>query len=338
MKFIKLLAVFALVIAIEGHQPTIEQSNCQGRNLVDCAVGIQDPTFASVAVYGSLSAPREVDVYKIEPQLSETIPIEVLVPVRPHNQAFRPAIVIFGQDLTGLEWVETSHAADHSAHNHTQVPFEVPDGYQFHLIAPPEGERSFFFEPYSVESLWHGREEQIPVQAGRTYYIAVFTPDFQTGDYSLGLGAKENFANASYLKIIGNILKIKMGLASGKTTGWVDFFGLFSVILGIGLGLGASFFGLLSSEKNFAWANCLALILSIIGTFFAYSLSGLSGIMVFQIICFVILFVTLLLLTLKDRRRDSRPRTFGIVFLQLVLLLCWLAALGLLVWHILVLR
>ena len=129
-----------------------------------------------------------------------------------------------------------------------------------------------------------------------------------------------------------------MGLAGGKTTGFIDFFGLFSVILGIGLGLGASFLGLLSSEKNFVWANCLALILSIAGAFFAYSLSGLSGIVVFQIICYVILFATLLLLTLKDQRRDSRPRTFGIVFLQLVLFLCWLAALGLLVWHLLVLR
>jgi hypothetical protein len=340
MKFFKLLTVFLLVISVRAHQPTLAEAGCRSQNLLECAVETQDPTFASVAIYGNLSIPKEIDVYKFTPGLSETIPVEALVPVRRQNENFRPALVIFGQDLTGIERVETSWTANHANHDHSRVPFEIPDGFQFHLIPPPEGERSVFFEPYSVEKLWDGREEQIPVQAGKTYYIAVFTPDFQTGDYSLGIGTKENFENTSFLGIVGNILKIKMGLAGGRTAALTEFLGVFLLILGFSLGLGASFFGLVSQDKPLLWANWIGLVLSIIGAFFAYSLSGLSGIAVFQIISALFLVLSLVFLSFKrnERERGPRPRALRTIIWQFVALLTWLISLGLFVWYLLVLR
>lgn len=327
-RFAAFLFLLSAAISIYAHNPVIERRQCgESSTILDCPVEIQDPTVQSTAVYGNLSAPKEIDVYKFTANNSETIPVEALVPARPSNGYFRPAVVIFGQTI------------DQPTAN-PQLPFLLPEGFQARLVAPPDGGRDVFFEPFSVERLWRGREEQLNVQAGQTYFLAVYAQDLRTGDYSLGVGTKENFTAASIPGVIGNVFQIKFGLAGGRTANALEFLGFFLLILGLALGIGASFCGLVSPEANIfrlsVTGNWLGLILTAVGGYFAYLVSGLSGVAVFQILFAVVLLVCLLLLSFRVRRyngRNDRPFLW-----QIFAFLSWLAILGFFVWHILVLR
>jgi hypothetical protein len=328
LRFAAFLFLFSATVSIYAHNPVIERRQCgESQTILDCALEIQDPTAQSTAVYGNLSAPKEIDVYRFTAASSETIPIEALVPARPSNGDFRPAVVIFGQSI------------DQPTAN-PQLPFQLPENFQARLVPAPDGGRDVFFEPFSVERLWRGREEQLNVQAGQTYFVAVYAPDFRTGDYSLGVGTKENFTAASIPGVIGNIFQIKFGMASGRAANALEFLGFFLLILGLALGIGASFCGLVSPEANVfrlsVTGNWLGLILAAVGGYFAYLVSGLSGVAIFQILFAVVLLVFLLLLSFRVRRyngRNDRPFLW-----QTFVFFSWLAILGFFVWHVLALR
>src|ERR1051325_9254105 len=150
-----------------AHRPVLERSLAPG-NTFDTAAQVEDPTSASQAVYGSLSAPGEVDFYKFTAGKTDMIPVEALVPVRPSNSNFHPWVVVIGKSV--------APTAD------VQLPFTLPEGLQAHVIRAPDS-RSYFYEPYSLERFYHGTEEKIQLAQGETYYVAVFEPERRTGTY-----------------------------------------------------------------------------------------------------------------------------------------------------------
>lgn len=227
-----LLACWSLVPPASAHQPTIRNqakaaNTSSPEEFYRSAVKINDPTSASQAVYGRLQSPGEIHLFTFTAAKNESIPIEALVPARPSNMEFRPALVVVGKDIL-------------PSSQQQPLPFPALAGSNARLISPPQqAERSVFFEPFSIEKLWRGAEEKIAVAAGTTYYVALYELRHRVGDYSLGLGTVEDFSNTSFARVLGNVLEIKMGMAD-KPVPKTDLVGLFLLVMGLSLNFGAA--------------------------------------------------------------------------------------------------
>src|SRR5665647_1932395 len=97
------LGLFFLIFinTAAAHQPVLENDAVLFKDTAifpgHQTISLKDPTFASVAVYGSLSEPGELDIYEITTQKNEEIPVTVLVPVRHSNSEFNPSVAIIGK-------------------------------------------------------------------------------------------------------------------------------------------------------------------------------------------------------------------------------------------------
>lgn len=340
-------AVFVLALAARAHRPVLERGLRPG-DTWERAAQVVDPTHASSATYGRLDAPGEVDFYKFTAAKGESIPFEALVPVRPSNADFRPTAVVLGRNLP-----ETPGLA---------LPFAVPEGFRALVAHAPEG-RSYFYEPYSLERLYHGGAAQVPLTPGETYYVAVYEPRQRTGSYALGLGTVEHFEDVSKVGVVWNVLALKLGLEGSRRLPWLDLLATFVSLLGLALGFGATAFGLLVELSaggdpraaraqrvagNLAWP---ALVLALAGWALLYRESALSGVAPFQAALVLLLLLTHLYLAFRLSRRARRaavPEVPGVpppaaaakrlTLSHALSLLCWAGCLLLLVWHALVLR
>lgn len=305
-----LVIVLAFAAHALAHRPVLEQQLGPGASW-EAAAQTVDPTHASVAVYGSLSEPSQVDFYKFVAGKAETIPAEVLVPVRPSNEQFRPALVVLGRNL--------APPADAQA-----LPFALPEGYGGVVLTAPEA-RGYFHEPYSREYLYRGAEVQVPLQAGETYYVAVYDPERRTGTYALSLGTVEQFDDVSKLGVVSNVLKIKLGLGAGRAVPWLDLLGAFLAVVGLAAGFGASALSLVfelsggaaragwlraqRSALYFVWAG---LGVAAVGSALLYREGVLSGVALFQAALGLLLVGVHLYLSVRvglrvRRRGDANP-------------------------------
>lgn len=303
-----LLSVFVTPSALLAHQPWLEpprgrSASAAGTLDLDHAVSLEDPSRASVAMYGHLSTPNEIDVYQFEPAIDDSIPVEVLVPVRSSNISFRPWVVILSPTLPPPAV-------------QMPIPFPVPDGWRTIVIPPPEEtERKIFFEPFSLERLYRGREVKIDVLRGQTYYVAVFDPAHFTGSYSLGVGSREDFTDTSMLELVGNILRVKLGLFGIERPVWIEFTGALLFIAGCLMGCLVVRLPVLGFP---------AIGAAFLGAVLVYQATGFSGTVTFQ----AIIAIPLIASTFFLHRLWAK-----------VLVTClWVMQLLLLLWHLLVLR
>ena len=348
----RLLASAALVMLIASaataHRPVLERSLAPGNNF-DGAAQVSDPTAASQAVYGSINAPGEVDFYKFTAGKPDAVPVEALVPVRPSNRDFRPWVAIIGKTV--------APTAD------VQLPFALPEGLQAHVIRAPDA-RTYFYEPYSAERLYHGAEEKIQLTQGETYYVAVFEPERRTGTYSLGLGSVENFEGVSKVGTVWNVITAKLGLAGARSSvPLLDLFAIFVSLAGFGIGLGTTFFSFMSERllgadartaraqtvaSRLAWLGLLA---GLVGSLLLYRESFLSGVATFQAAIFVVIIILQVYLgirlTRRARKAAAEPALPGLpppaklkplTISHVLSLLCWCGLLLLFAWYALMLR
>jgi len=341
---------------VRAHQPLIEPASA-GQSIhalqLEKAVRIQDPVRASVAVYGALSTPQEADLYLFTASKDDEIPIEVLVPVRPANTSFRPSLAVIRRG---------------SVPESNGYPFALPEGYSATVLRPERrAEREIFFEPFSLEKLYHGKKGTIRVDEGDTYYLAVFEENNYTGDYALGVGEVENFRDVSLAGTLKTVAAIKLGLVGGREVPWLDIMGLFLFLAGFVVGLGAvtviDLHGFLGRKSPY-WTEAttrthkvtkpliwLGMFTAIAGGTILYRESGLSGVAAFQALLAAILVLNGLFLTFRvspfllGREREGRQSELlpaawqrKIVVSFIVSLIGWWGALFLLVWHIIILR
>lgn len=348
-----MLSSFSQTLA---HQPAIEQGNGHetptAPDFYKDATELKDPTSVSQAVYGRVSTPGEVDLYTFTAASKSSEPFEVLVPVRPSNKNFRPSLVIIGKTL--------SEATDDF------TKFTLPAGYKARVVEAVAGERKSFFEPFSFEKLYHGNEVKIDLAAGEKYYLAIFDPQNYTGDYSLALGVKEDFSGTSFPALIGEVVKIKLGLVGGLEIPWTDVFGLFLFMAGLALGIAAVMLIDLHSlfTKNYEWMrrafhkhkgvklyNWLSLGLAIAGAAVLYRDSGFSGVATFQALIFLVLianalferiFISPFLLAWEKKNKEFAliPKRWrrGILLSIAISFLGWWSEAFLLVWYLLITR
>jgi hypothetical protein len=340
-------ALFAFVLPAAAHRPVLERSLRPGGTW-ESAAQVADPTHASTATYGRLDAPGEVDFYKFTAAKGETIPFEALVPVWPSNAEFRPTAVLLGRNLP-----ETPGLT---------LPFPLPEGFRPLLVHAPEG-RTYFYEPYSLEYLYHGGAGTAPLVPGETYYVAVYEPRQRTGSYALGLGTVEQFADVSKVGLVWNVLALKLGLAGTRGVPWLDLVATFVFVVGLALGLGGTAFSLFveltaggnpraaGPQKVASNRAFPGLILALAGAALLYRESVLSGVAPFQaalVLALVLIHLYLAFRLSRRARRAAEPSTPGVpqpaaVTKRLTIshalsLLCWSACLLLLCWHALMLR
>jgi hypothetical protein len=300
-----MLAALVLVGAtLWGHQPVVESGRnaqlAKGTLQLEASTDVGDPGRASVAVYGNLHNPEELDLYRFQAVQDSEIPAEVLVPVRPSNERFRPWLVLIGEEFPqGPE---------------VALPFRLPSGWHALIIEPPVQERSIFHEPYSQELLWHGQEQQVKLTSGRTYYAAVFDPAHYVGSYSLALGIQEDFTNVSKLHLVGNVLRAKLGPTAAAGDLRMDMIGASIFLAGVLCAL---------ASRRGRLAAFAGLVLAVIGSLLLYRELALSGVALFQ----ALLGAGLLLSLFWDGVKARTWRTIA-----------WSAESGLLMWYLIAVR
>ena len=282
------LLLLLLTPLLFGHYPIIEKRHEQN-SIID----LRDPTAQSIAVYGRISTPEEVDLYRFSAAKESDIPLEALVPIRRNSEHFHPALAFLYKDGPEVE-----------------IPFEFPEGYGGEIITAPEGPRETFFEPFSLERMYHGTERKVHVRPGQVYFLAVFEPDYYMGDYSVGIGTVEDFQRSSKGQLIANVLRTKFDLIAGTPVPWLDIIGFLLFVGGIVLGFLAT-----GRSRVFHLAG---LLLGFCGALFLYRHSLISGVATFQALAAIILLIGVL----SVRRARVLP------------IICWSAILFLLAWYV----
>lgn len=354
---ISLIALLLWLLSADpafAHQPILERnlSYDAGSPGAVQILKIKDPTAASEAVYGRLSSPMEVDIYSFISQKTETIPVQLLVPMRVSNKDFMPVLAIVSQNL--------NNALD------LQLPVSIPGGNRGILLSP-EGQPEVFHEPFSIENLKILSKTSLQVQAGQQYFLAVFEPGHYQGDYTIGIGTVEDFHNTSFIDIIKDVGLIKLGLVDSTAVPWMDIIGLFIFLAGFVVGHGAvtviDLHGFLGRNSSY-WTEAttrthkvtkpliwLGFFLGVSGACILYRESGLSGVATFQALLAVLLFLNGLFLSfwvsprLIKREREGRageilPMSWQIkIAISFIISFTgWWGSLFLLVWYLLVTR
>ncbi len=330
--------LLALAPIARAHRPALEDQFRTPPQIGPCdafsqfsqrASTITDPTLASLAIYGRLEWPNEIDLYAFVPAKSESIPVELMAPVRQFNQNFRPTLIIIGRDISPSEQSNPT----------VSLPLTLPDGFSARVIMPPEGERVAFIEKRILERLYHGNAQWITFKAGQPYYIAVYDPNHFTGSYSLGIGSVENLKGVSKYSLFKTVLAIKMGMFGGRSFPWLDFIGLFLLATGLTLGAGAVIVTWLSRNSANLMVNqsdrasrilrlsmkyiWFGLILAIAGGAILYRLSYLSGVATFQAMLALALIVYAVYLSSNKVEAGKGLAVFSLVWVSQVFLFAW---------------
>lgn len=334
-----------------AHQPIIEPAGPTLReNIGDLARNAflaKDPSVASQAIYGRLGAPGEVDLYKFSIARDESIPLEVLVPVRMSASKFHPTLAIIGPGLP-----EPDRA----------LPFSIAAGLGALIIPPPKFPRDVFFEPFSVERLYHGRKIEAALKAGQSYVVAVYDIGYGTGDYVVGIGTIEYFGDLGLAETLGQIVRIKMGLVGGRQAPWLDITAVLILLLGLASSLAGAAAGLariaqrlrcreaiepLSEPLSTRFWVLLGLTMMAAGAILLYRLNGPSGVVVFQVMLTAPLLIGVLLIGGGEKRKAAdvpatpdamtTGRWSRFVIGHVLILLALIGIAALFAWHLLVL-
>lgn len=346
-------------ILVSAHQPFIEpRLQGSGEGLLLKALMIPDPAIQSQAVYGSIGEEGEYDVYAFEATVEATLPVELLVPIRPANDNFRPSLFIFAKDLPAEKVIEAP-----------DLPVEVPFDYQ---VAQLRNDHSMgiFSEPFSQERYYKGERLDITVKPNQNYFLVVYEPNSTVGDYSLGIGTEEKFSDVGKFELLKNVFLLKMGyVGTNPVSGW-DLIGIFLFIAGFIVGLGAvtviDVLGFRGRHSGY-WTEAtirahkvtkpliwLGLAILILGGLITYRESWFSGVALFQAIIVLILIVNGLFLTFRvspillqkekdeDELEEMDPLSHSlrnqIAISFAISFIGWWTMLFLLVWYIVVMR
>lgn len=302
----------------KAHQPVIEPVRVisDNRSIYAQAFKLEDPSEASLAVYGAISAPREFDIYAFASHATQTIPVELLVPAWPHNKDFHPSLVIFSK--TSPKTTET-------------FPVDLPEGYGAITLNWNEPSEKFY-EPFSQERLIKGIKFDLAVEEGKNYFLAVRNLDNQKGEYVVGLGSVENFKSQSKFDLINSILTIKLNLFNQVAIPWLDILGLCLILAGFIVGLGQDTKSYKGIKKYQFW---LGVLLIVCGSTLTFRETWLSGVILFEAILFVVIIVNKLVFDFYSLPKES----FRLSLInKIISVLCWWVALLLLVWYILAQR
>ncbi|PWK15680.1 hypothetical protein [Tumebacillus permanentifrigoris] len=197
---ILLIACLFIPAHAMAHKPIFVERMAGG---YDDAYPIPDAT-TSYAVYGNLTAPRQVDVFQVTVTDDTPFYARLSVPKKAGSTKFAPALVLIGPGLP-------------KSNVPPNYPLALPDdlGRGIYLYEQVQDE---FFEPFTQTTLLQRQFVSRKLQPG-TYYLAVYDPDGQLGKYVLATGTEERFSTADWLKFPATWLKVRLWYDAGQTLG-----------------------------------------------------------------------------------------------------------------------
>lgn len=202
-----LMLALCLLLAVPAaaHDPSIEDADW---GEFEEPVQTADATI-SYALYGYLDS-DDLDVFALDfPEAGMLLRAEVLVPVcGAHYADFYPQMVILAPATEGVAALELT------------LPFEIPaDLIPISTAEPeitaeatsePDAERATFVEPFGGTAFYEAPRIDLEVPAPGRYYVAVYSPDGQTGDYTLATGYREEF-NSPRQQMLNAVMAIRSG-------------------------------------------------------------------------------------------------------------------------------
>lgn len=183
MGILRVPALFVLVLlvsaaAVSAHSPQLADGNTSP----DTAMEIGDP-LKSWAIYSHLS-PGEALYYTFDIQEGDRLLLNLIVPVGDGDDGFLPRMVLMAPGI-----------ADEGA-----LPswVEVPDGYGRAVIDTALPEEATY-EGFSSSSFYDLGRTDSPAPVSGKYYVAVFAPASQDGNFALVVGYGESFTAQEWL-------------------------------------------------------------------------------------------------------------------------------------------
>jgi hypothetical protein len=196
MKKVVLVIILMDLLALPAlaHQGVYESIDTTG---FQNPIVLAKPT-VSYAVYMRLDHSGDVDYVSFKVDGPMKVKASLLVPQRPEFLDYYPVFAVVGPGLPAPE---------------IEVPFEMPAGCGAVVLkSEPQTERGKFYEPFSMTRYYRGFKvfEQEVTEPG-TYYIVVWHPAGEYGDYVVIYGEKESFTPKEMLKTYRAISKVWTG-------------------------------------------------------------------------------------------------------------------------------
>jgi hypothetical protein len=152
-------------------------------------VEIPDPQ-VSYAAYGNLTEEGQVDYFRFRAAEGDTIIAEILIPSIPRLDGFAPALSLIapGDDdpTTTKLWVG--------------------------------GDRETFFEPFTQTRYARRQQLEVTAPVDGEYYLAVHSPEGQTGKYVLSIGEKDVFSGDDVITLPYVWWKVRMFVEQQAST------------------------------------------------------------------------------------------------------------------------
>jgi hypothetical protein len=234
-----LLALCALAAAppAEAHVPFLEPDRPSDapavqRDPFPGAIHLPDAA-VSRAVYGTLAPWESFDAYRLSVSRTVSTPVVMLVPKTGEYRDFRPAFALVGPGLPAAG-VEPAFIRARLRTAYTAVS-PVSGAYPRVLVVPDLGtaERPAFYEPFSFTSYYRGGDTRVDLRPGVTYYLVVYDPAGQTGEYALGIGEAEKFTAGDALRSVVAVVRIKLGLYGQGAFHWLAAVVMAALLVGL---------------------------------------------------------------------------------------------------------
>ena len=200
--FNKFLLITAFTIAAAqswAHVPYIEKNDFSALRPFRVEHSIEQ----SLAIYGwldnnDIDSPGDIDVFIFTIEEPTTVYLEVLVPVCPGYEAFQPWFALAGPGLPEPKAL---------------LPFDIPPGYGIEVIQDmaTAGQRDTFYEFFGGKSYYKGPVFDKNLTIPGTYYIYIWDPQKESGDYVAVLGRKEIWRFRDILQAFRNTPLIRLG-------------------------------------------------------------------------------------------------------------------------------
>lgn len=196
-KILLVMLIALLAVPVLAHDPYLEDDDFGGFE-----DPVEIPVFEiSYAYYSYLENEDDIDVYAITfENEGDLFRSDLLVPVcGEHYANFYPHYVVL--------------APNYEAEQDYDLPFDIPADYGVYFYPTPEitEERGTHIEPFGDTELYDSPVYDLNVPSAGTYYIVVFHPEGETGDYIMVTGYEERFENS-----IGETLR-KTGIIRSDT-------------------------------------------------------------------------------------------------------------------------
>jgi len=166
-----------------AHAPVLERSDAS----LDNPIRVTWPLDTSVAIYGYLSGPDDVDVVVFDVDEKESasgvrLYLHTLVPACQAYRQLLPSVAVVGAVQPELP----------GKHSYTGLPFKTNEAQGVRLLTNTK-QGPTWYEPYSGKNYFWQRSMRLSLDEPGPYSIYIWSPDHHLGDYVLAIGTRERW-------------------------------------------------------------------------------------------------------------------------------------------------